>query len=115
MTTDAGVMVRKGLDVTALREAFEDVRRSIESGPIYPNVTANEIEAYLAEHYDFQKALDLDEIIADVHEMLAKWQVQVTHPHYFGLFNPSVGLASLAADAITAMYNPQLANWRTSP
>jgi glutamate/tyrosine decarboxylase-like PLP-dependent enzyme len=115
MTTDAGATVRKGLDVAVLRDAFEEVRHSVESGAIYPNVTADEVEAYLAEHYDFKSALEIEEVIADVQEMLAKWQVQVTHPHYFGLFNPSVGLASVAADAITAMYNPQLANWRTSP
>jgi glutamate/tyrosine decarboxylase-like PLP-dependent enzyme len=47
--------------------------------------------------------------------MLRKWQVQVTHPRYFGLFNPSVMLASVVADTLVAMYNSQLANWRTSP
>ena len=41
--------------------------------------------------------------------------MQVTHPRYFGLFNPSVTLASVVADTLVAMYNPQLANWRTSP
>ena len=47
--------------------------------------------------------------------MLRKWQVQVTHPRYFGLFNPSVTFASVFADLLVAMYNPQLAAWRTSP
>jgi glutamate/tyrosine decarboxylase-like PLP-dependent enzyme len=39
----------------------------------------------------------------------------VTHPRYFGLFNPSVTLASVIADTLVAMYNPQLATWRISP
>ena len=43
------------------------------------------------------------------------WHVQVTHPRYFGLFNPSVTFASVVADTMVAMYNPQLATWRTSP
>jgi glutamate/tyrosine decarboxylase-like PLP-dependent enzyme len=47
--------------------------------------------------------------------MLRKWQVHVTHPRYFGLFNPSVTVASVLADLLVAMYNPQLAAWRTSP
>src|SRR5438046_9359083 len=47
--------------------------------------------------------------------MLRTWQVQVSHPRYFGLFNPSVTLASIIADTLVAMYNPQLATWRTSP
>ena len=41
--------------------------------------------------------------------------MQVTHPRYFGLFNPSVTLASVVADTLVAIYNPQLATWRTSP
>ena len=52
---------------------------------------------------------------ADVEQMLRKWQVHVTHPRYFGLFNPSVTVASVVADLLVAMYNPQLATWRTSP
>ncbi len=59
--------------------------------------------------------MTLDEVIADVEQMLRTWQVQVTHPRYFGLFNPSVTLASVVADTLVAMYNPQLATWRTSP
>jgi glutamate/tyrosine decarboxylase-like PLP-dependent enzyme len=47
--------------------------------------------------------------------MLRNWQVQVTHPRYLGLFNPSVTEASVVADTLVAMYNPQLATWSTSP
>jgi glutamate/tyrosine decarboxylase-like PLP-dependent enzyme len=59
--------------------------------------------------------MPLEDVVADVEGMLRKWQVQVTHPRYFGLSNPSVTLASVVADTLVAMYNPQLANWRTSP
>jgi hypothetical protein len=41
--------------------------------------------------------------------------VHLTHPRYFGHFNPSVTFASVVADTLVAMYNPQLATWRTSP
>jgi aromatic-L-amino-acid decarboxylase len=57
----------------------------------------------------------LDDVVADVERMLRMWQVQVTHPRYLGLFNPSVTPASIVADTLVAMYNPQLATWRTSP
>ena len=52
---------------------------------------------------------------ADVERMMRTWHVQVTHPRYFGLFNPSVTFASMVADTLVAMHNPQLATWRTSP
>src|SRR2546425_7294002 len=59
--------------------------------------------------------MERDDVTADVERMMRTWQVQVTHPRYFGLFNPSVTLASIIADTLVAMYNPQLATWRTSP
>jgi glutamate/tyrosine decarboxylase-like PLP-dependent enzyme len=94
---------------------FAQLQVDIANGPILPTVTAEEIRSYLASRYDFARALPLEQVIADVETMLRTWQVQVTHPRYFGLFNPSVTLASVIADTLVAMYNPQLANWRTSP
>jgi len=91
---------------------FED---AIATGPIVPHVTPEEIRGYLRARYDFTTPMVLDEIIADVERMLRTWQVQVTHPRYFGLFNPSVTVASVIADTLVALYNPQLATWRTSP
>jgi glutamate/tyrosine decarboxylase-like PLP-dependent enzyme len=96
-------------------DEFERVQTEIAHGPIVPSVTPGEIRSYLASRYDFSKALSLEEVTADVEQMLQTWQVQVTHPRYFGLFNPSVTLASVIADTLVAMYNSQLANWRTSP
>jgi glutamate/tyrosine decarboxylase-like PLP-dependent enzyme len=94
---------------------FAQLQVDIANGPILPTVTAEEIRSYLRSRYDFTRALPLEQVIADVEKMLRTWQVQVTHPRYFGLFNPSVTLASVIADTLVAMYNPQLANWRTSP
>lgn len=94
---------------------YERVRKAIECGPTYPSVAVEDIREHLAAKYSFREGMSLDEVIADAEEMLLKWQVQVTHPRYFGLFNPSVTLASVIADTLVAMYNSQLANWRTSP
>ncbi|WP_424168006.1 pyridoxal phosphate-dependent decarboxylase family protein [Terracidiphilus sp.] len=69
----------------------------------------------MAARYDFSRAIPLEEVAADVEEMLRHWQVQITHPRYLGLFNPSVTFASVVADALVATYNPQLAAWRTAP
>jgi glutamate/tyrosine decarboxylase-like PLP-dependent enzyme len=98
-----------------LREEFVALESEIADGPVVPSVTAEQIRAHLASRYDFKRTIAIDEVITDVEEMLRDWQVQVTHPRYFGLFNPSVTLASVVADTLVAMYNPQLANWRTSP
>ena len=98
-----------------LRSVVATLESDVADGPIVPSVTPLEIRGYLASRYDFTKPLALDDVSADVERMLRTWQVQVTHPRYFGLFNPSVTLASIVGDTLVAMYNPQLATWRTSP
>src|ERR1700734_2108510 len=101
--------------IDEMRFDFTQLQSDIANGPILPTVTAEEIRSYLTSRYDFNGTLPLEEVIADVEKMLRTWQVQVTHPRYFGLFNPSVTLASVVADALVSMYNSPLANWRTSP
>src|SRR6059036_4145884 len=98
-----------------LLHSIAKLESDIAGGPIVPAVTPQEIRSYLAARYDFAKPLTLDDVGADVERMLRRWQVHVTHPRYFGLFNPSVTPASIVADTLVAMYNPQLATWRTSP
>jgi glutamate/tyrosine decarboxylase-like PLP-dependent enzyme len=99
----------------AIQKELARAQERIDNGPITPEVSPEEIRSHLASRFDFSSPLDLNDVIAEVEAMLGKWQVHVTHPRYFGLFNPSVTMASAVADAITAIYNPQLASWRTSP
>src|SRR5438477_2568959 len=98
-----------------LLRGFAEVESAIASGPVVSAVTPAEIRGHLDSHYGFKKPLGLDAVAADVERMLQRWQVHVTHPRYMGLFNPSVTAASVVADTLTAVYNPQLAAWRTSP
>src|SRR5438552_10217159 len=97
-----------------LRSTITKLEAEIAGGPVVPSVTPPEIRRHLA-RYDFAGPRPLDDVIADAEEMLRTWQVHVTHPRYFGLFNPSVTPAAVVGDTLTAMYNPQLATWRTSP
>jgi aromatic-L-amino-acid decarboxylase len=101
--------------IDEIRSDFAQLQSDIADGPILPTVTAEEVRTYLGSRYDFHQTMPLEEVVNDVEKMLRTWQVQVTHPRYFGLFNPSVTLASVVADTLVAMYNSQLANWRTSP
>jgi glutamate/tyrosine decarboxylase-like PLP-dependent enzyme len=117
MQSASAVLLRKKkkMHIDQIREEFATLESVIADGPIVPNVTAGEIRAHLGSRFDFKQPMPLDEVLDDVEQMLRTWQVQVTHPRYFGLYNPSVTLASVVADTLVAMYNSQLANWRTSP
>ena len=98
-----------------MRRAVAAIERDVAAGAIVPDVSPEEIRAHLESRYDFIAPVSLDAAVADVEAMMRRWQVQVTHPRYFGLFNPSVTAASVIADTLVAAYNPQLATWRTSP
>src|SRR5450631_3624707 len=101
--------------IHAIENKAAEVDRAIASGPILPRVTAGEIRKHLTQHYSFETPLPLEEVADDVESIMSNWQVQITHPRYFGLYNPSVTFASVLGDTLAAMYNPQLATWRTAP
>lgn len=82
---------------------------------VTPTVTPEEIRHHLESRYSFRSSLPAAALIADVTLMLRGWTLHVTHPRYFGLFNPSVLPITVAADALTAVFNPQLAVWLHSP
>jgi glutamate/tyrosine decarboxylase-like PLP-dependent enzyme len=103
------------MHIDQIRDEFAKLEAEIADGPIVPHVTVDEIRTHLESRYAFKQSLPLEDVADDVEVMLRKWQVQVTHPRYFGLYNPSVTLAGVVADTLVAMFNPQLANWRTSP
>src|SRR5256885_17098510 len=94
-----------------LRSLVAKVEADIARGPIVPTVTPQEIRSYLVSRYDFTKPLALDDIGADVERMLRTWQVQVTHPRYFGLFNPGVTLAWIVRGTRVAVYNTPRWSW----
>jgi glutamate/tyrosine decarboxylase-like PLP-dependent enzyme len=77
-------------------------------------VSAAEVRTHLR-RYDFTAPVPLDDLFEDVTRMLREWNVQMNHPRYLGLFNPNTTLASVVADALVALYNPQLAAWSHAP
>ena len=65
--------------------------------------------------YNFAKPQDLISLTEEVRVLFAKWSLHVSHPGYLGLFIPATTEASIVADALVALYNPQLAVWSHAP
>ena len=93
-------------------ERFWDEIRDL---PVSPGVTAAEIRSELGRRFTFDKPIPLESLTTDICSLLRSWSVHVTHPRYFGLFNPSVRPAGIVADTIVALFNPQLAVWSHAP
>lgn len=95
-----------------LAEEIEGFYEGIRDLPVAQPVDLEAIRAHLGATYgSFASAQPVIEVIGDVARMLREWNTHVTHPRNFGLFNPSVHLASVYADTLTAAFNPQLAVW----
>lgn len=85
------------------------------SEPVLEAVSPTEVRDRLGASFDFEHPIDLTRLQAEVGDLLKRWSVDVTHPAYFGLFNPPVDPAGIVADALVALYNPQLAAWSHAP
>lgn len=91
---------------------FDDIR---ELPVLPPAGTGPEALRRELARFDFGEPVALDRLIAELGGILREHTVHVTHPRYFGLFNPSVRRAGIAADALAAAFNLQLAVWSHAP
>lgn len=98
----------------AVTEALQAARVAVADGPVTPVFGTEVLRARLCA-YDFDQPRPLAETIGFIIEQLKRGLVQITHPRYFGLFNPAPSLHSEIAERIVSAFNPQLATATTSP
>ncbi|MGH8338263.1 MAG: pyridoxal phosphate-dependent decarboxylase family protein, partial [Gammaproteobacteria bacterium] len=104
---------RERCDDFLTRELLEANRR-VASGSVVPTFDLAGFRRELA-GFDFQSPRPLDEALSWTIGQMERGLVHVTHPRYFGLFNPAPTFPAQCADRITASFNPQLATATTSP
>ena len=93
---------------------IETLRNDVRNLRVAPNVSSAEIRERL-EPYTFAHEVPLADSLRDVADMLRRWTLHATHPRYFGLFVPNTLEAGIWADALAALYNPQVGAWWHSP
>jgi glutamate/tyrosine decarboxylase-like PLP-dependent enzyme len=99
----------------SLENEIKRFRSESRTMPVVPQVSPAQLRKELEGRYTFENPVSLEEVTADAMRLLRDYTVHVTHPRYFGLFNPSVRYASVLADVLVALYNPQLAAWSHAP
>ncbi|HZK90818.1 MAG TPA: pyridoxal-dependent decarboxylase [Stellaceae bacterium] len=97
-----------------LTEALLAADARVRQGSAAPDVDREAFRRALAE-FDFAAPAPLDALLAWTIEQLEHGVTHMTHPRYFGLFNPSPTYPAQCADRIAAAFNPQLATATTSP
>jgi glutamate/tyrosine decarboxylase-like PLP-dependent enzyme len=86
----------------------------VAEGRVTPTLNAADFRRDLA-GFNFQAPRPLDELLAWTIAQMEHGLVHVTHPRYFGLFNPAPTFPAQCADRIAGAFNPQLATSTTSP
>jgi aromatic-L-amino-acid decarboxylase len=86
----------------------------VTSGAVTPTIDMSVFRAELAS-FDFREPRPLDRLLAWTIAQMEQGVVHVTHPRYFGLYNPAPTFPAQCADRIAAVFNPQLATSTTSP
>jgi len=104
---------RKRLDDFLARELSKATERVVR-GSVTPTFDLSTFRKELGE-FDFADPRPMDEVLSWVISQMEHGLVHVTHPRYFGLFNPAPTFPARCADRIAAEFNPQLATSTTSP
>jgi glutamate/tyrosine decarboxylase-like PLP-dependent enzyme len=97
-----------------LVRAIEAYIGEVASLSVTPTASRDEI-ARLVTHFDFGSPMTPSRALAAAVEAMRTAQVHTGHPRYFGLFNPAPTTMGIAADALVAALNPQLATESHAP
>jgi glutamate/tyrosine decarboxylase-like PLP-dependent enzyme len=93
---------------------IETYTATVAERPVAPRLERERLSALLAP-FDFSRPVPPDEALGFAVKGLSEDQVHTSHPRYFGLFNPAPTTMGIAADALVAAFNPQIAAWSHSP
>ncbi len=98
-----------------LATEIDHVYDRVRELPVTPTVSVEALRAELAARFDLTIARSVEVVFDDTTHFLRDYSLQVTHPRYFGLFNPAVLPTTIVADALVALYNTQAGGWSHGP
>jgi aromatic-L-amino-acid decarboxylase len=104
---------RERIDDYLTRELARAQQRVV-AGPATPTLAMDEFRRELA-GFDFAAPRPLSAMLDWAIPVLEHGVVHLTHPRYFGLFNPAPSFPAQCADRIVGSFNPQVASSATSP
>jgi glutamate/tyrosine decarboxylase-like PLP-dependent enzyme len=104
---------RQRIDLELTRKLAEAQAR-VAAGSATPTIDMQAFRREIA-GFDFDRPRPLEGLLDWSVGMLEHGVTHLTHPRYFGLFNPAPSFPAQCADRLTASFNPQVASSATSP
>jgi aromatic-L-amino-acid decarboxylase len=104
---------RERIDDLLTRE-LADATERVTASSVMPTVDMAKFRQELA-GFDFESPRAAEQVLAWSIEQLEHGAVHMTHPRYFGLFNPAPVAPAQWADRVAGAFNPQLASSGSSP
>ncbi len=104
---------RERIDDYLTRELARAQERVV-AGSATPTLAMDAFRRELAD-FDFAAPRPLSAMLDWAIPVLEHGVVHLTHPRYFGLFNPAPSFPAQCADRIVGSFNPQVASSATSP
>jgi aromatic-L-amino-acid/L-tryptophan decarboxylase len=97
-----------------LTRALALAQERVREGPATPTLDMEAFRRELA-GFDFTTTRPLAQLLDWSIAVLEHGLTHLTHPRYFGLFNPAPTFPAQCADRIVGSFNPQVASTATSP
>lgn len=97
-----------------LTRELANANARVAEGSVVPTLDLDTFKRELAA-FDFQVPRPLSELLPWTISQMERGVVHMTHPRYFGLFNPNPTFPALCGDRVAGAFNPQLATWKTAP
>ena len=97
-----------------LTRALALAQERVREGPATPDLDMDAFRRELA-GFDFETTRPLAGLLDWSIGVLEHGLTHLTHPRYFGLFNPAPTFPAQCADRIVGSFNPQVASTATSP
>lgn len=106
------------VDAALVSRLAAHIRKTLDAkdaGTLAVRVSREELQAHLRATYRFDGPLAAETVFDDVTRLLARFTEHGSHPMHYGLFRPTVDRASVIADALVALHDPNLATWEFAP
>jgi len=92
-------------------ESYYEETNALDVAPSLDKKTIDQMKSSL----HINATISPEKAVKRIIENLKQFAVHTPHPMYYGLYNPRTNFASILADLVIGVFNPQLAAWSHSP